>query len=350
MRSYLIIDDRSDDPERLRKILLDEGYGVTESPGWPGFLTGEAGSRITGNIFMRAAPDSGNKGIELEGFVEDITERRRIEEELRQASLVVENSPVVLFRWRAAEGWPVELVSRNVTQFGYTPEEFLSGALSFASIIHPHDLESVVDEVREHSASGCDNFQQEYRIVTRDGDVRWIYDRTVIERDRSGSITHYQGIVIDITDRKMAEKALRESTDRLQSIFRVAPIGIGVVRDRVLLEVNRRLTDMTGYSQEELVGKSARILYPSQEEFERVGRDKYRQIGERATGAVETRWVRKDGSIIDVFLASTPMDPSDLSKGVIFTALNITERKRAVRASGPPWRKRNSCSRRSITG
>ena len=258
-----------------------------------------------------------------------LAEQKRIAEELSQANLVVENSPVVLFRWRAAEGWPVELVSANVTRFGYTKEELLSGSVPFSSFVHPDDLERVGSEVQAYAASGTDQFRQEYRIVARDGTIRWIDDHTVIERDAEGSVTHYQGIVIDITDRKLAENALRESTDRLQSIFRVAPIGIGVVRDRALLEVNTRLCEMTGYSQEELLGESARILYPDREEFERVGRDKYFQIGEKGTGVVETCWRRKDDSIIDIYLASTPMDPSDLSKGVIFTALDITERRRA---------------------
>jgi PAS domain S-box-containing protein len=258
-----------------------------------------------------------------------LAEQKRISEELSQANLVVENSPVVLFRWRAAEGWPVELVSANVTRFGYTKEELLSGYVPFSSLVHPDDLERVGSEVQAYSASGIDQFRQEYRIVARDGTIRWIDDHTVIERDAEGSVTHYQGIVIDITDRKLAENALRESTDRLQSIFRVAPIGIGVVRDRALLEVNTRLCEMTGYSQEELVDRSSRMLYSDWDEFERVGQDKYRQIKEKGTGAVETRWRRKDGSIIDIYLASTPMDPSDLSKGVIFTALDITERRRA---------------------
>jgi PAS domain S-box-containing protein len=317
------------DPEErnslVASVLREGGWQVRQNS-----YRRKDGRIITGNIYIQAAPNPESGGIELEGFVEDITERMGIEEELRQANLVVENSPVVLFRWRAAEGWPVEMVSGNVTQFGYTPEEFLSGALPFASIIHPDDLERVGGEVSGHSQQGADQFQQDYRILTRDGDVRWVYDRTVIERDLEGSITHYQGIVIDISERKLAEKALCESTERLQSIFRVAPIGIGVVRDRVLLEANRRLTEITGYTQEELVGRSARILYRNQEEFERVGRDKYLQIGELGSGAVETRWQRKDGAVIDVLLSSTPLDPPDLSKGVIFTALDITERKRAV--------------------
>jgi len=109
----------------------------------------------------------------------------------------------------------------------------------------------------------------------------------------------------------------------------VAPIGIGVVRDRLLLTVNSRICEMTGYTREELVGGNALMLYPDPEEFERVGRDKYRQIREKGTGTIETRWRKKDGSLIDILLASTPMHPSDLSKGVTFTALDITERKRA---------------------
>ena len=126
---------------------------------------------------------------------------------------------------------------------------------------------------------------------------------------------------------RAAEAALRESQDRLASIFRVAPTGIGVVRDRVFMEVNARITEMTGYTAEELVGQSARILYPSQEEYEYVGAEKYRQIQEHGTGTVETRWRHKDGTDRDVFLSSTPLDPQDLSKGVTFTAMDITERK-----------------------
>jgi PAS domain S-box-containing protein len=129
----------------------------------------------------------------------------------RRANLVVENSPVVLFRWTAAEGWPVEFVTRNVIQFGYTPEELLSGDVPFTTLIHPDDLERVVCEARDHSTRGDDQFPREYRIITKAGNVRWIDDRTVIERDASGHITHYQGIVVDITERKLAEEQVRAS-------------------------------------------------------------------------------------------------------------------------------------------
>lgn len=133
----------------------------------------------------------------------------------------------------------------------------------------------------------------------------------------------------ELAVRMKAEEELRDSRNRLRGIFGVVPAGVGMVRDRVIMEANPALCAMTGYAESELFGQSARMLYPSEEEFQYVGREKYRQIAERGTGAVETRWLRKDGTPIDVYLASTPLDAGNLSQGVIFTALNITERKRA---------------------
>jgi PAS domain S-box-containing protein len=136
-------------------------------------------------------------------------------------------------------------------------------------------------------------------------------------------------LIGEIVERKRAEEALRRSQARLVSIFLAAPAGIGVVVNRVLAEANDRLCEMTGFSREELIGRSARVLYPTQEDFEFVGREKYRQIAAQGTGTVETRWMRKDGALLHVLLSSTPIEPSELSAGVTFTAVDITERKRA---------------------
>jgi len=115
----------------------------------------------------------------------------------------------------------------------------------------------------------------------------------------------------------------------LASILKSAPTGIGVVEDRVIVEVNDYILDLTGYTREELIGQRARMLYPTEEDFEYVGREKYRQIAEKGTGSVETRWLRKDGDIRHVVLSSTPLDPDNLSAGVAFTVQDITERKQS---------------------
>jgi len=141
---------------------------------------------------------------------------------------------------------------------------------------------------------------------------------------------YLQAVVRDVSDRVKAERIIREREATLSSIFRAAPTGIGVVSNRVFMEVNDRLCEMVGYEQKELLGKSALVLYETQEEFERVGHEKYQQIDKCGTGTTETRWVRKDGVVLDILLSSTPADPQNLEAGVTFTALDITERKRAL--------------------
>lgn len=136
----------------------------------------------------------------------------------------------------------------------------------------------------------------------------------------------------DITLQKQGERLLRESEGRLRSIIHVAPIGIGLVINRTFLEINDKVCQMTGYTEEELIGRPVRILYPTQEEYDRVGDVKYRQMQRTGAGSIETTWLRKDGQTIDVLLSSTPLNHEHPEAGITFTALDITERKRGERA------------------
>ena len=124
-------------------------------------------------------------------------------------------------------------------------------------------------------------------------------------------------------------RTVYEREAKLKSIFRAAPIGIGMVVNRYIQEANDTLCHMTGYTRDELIGNNARMLYPSQEDYEFVGAEKYRQIREQEIGTVETRWRRKDGVICDILLSSVPLDSNDWNRGVTFSALDITERKAA---------------------
>ncbi|MCP4750030.1 MAG: response regulator [Proteobacteria bacterium] len=122
---------------------------------------------------------------------------------------------------------------------------------------------------------------------------------------------------------------LRENQATLDSIFRVAPTGIGLAVNHILKRTNQRLCEMVGYSDHELLEKSTGILYPNEEEIERAWQERYRQMKEYGTCTVETQWKRKNGDIIDVLLSSTPLDNQDFSQGTTFTALDITRSKQA---------------------
>jgi PAS domain S-box-containing protein len=128
---------------------------------------------------------------------------------------------------------------------------------------------------------------------------------------------------------RQAQQALIDSEITLATILKSTPAGIGLIKDRVFQWVNDRLIDMTGYSREELLGQSARMLYADEAEFHRVGNYKYALIRERGWGEIETRFQCKDGGLIDVHLSSRAINPADLSAGVVFTAIDITARKLA---------------------
>jgi PAS domain S-box-containing protein len=184
--------------------------------------------------------------------------------------------------------------------------------------------------VKEHFASLTKDHPTAivtHRILLADGRLRWQRwsDRAIF--DENGTVTEYQSVGRDVTEQKQAEEALRASEASLASIFRAAPVGIGIVSVRILLRVNDRICAMTGYSPDELIGKNSRILYPTDEDYEYVGTVKYALMREHGIGTVETRWRRKDGTIRDILLSSTPIDLSDIRSGVMFTALDITDRK-----------------------
>lgn len=198
--------------------------------------------------FIRAYPlkDETGRLLGMVEFTQDFTERKQMEEDLRQANLVVENSPVVLFRWRADDAWNVELVSENITQFGYAPETFLSGTISYSAIILPEDLERVKREVRDYCDTGAEQFCLEYRIHTRGGDVRWVNEHTNVERNAEGDVANFEGIVIDITQRKLAEEGLECQKRRLQELNSTLEKRVGeeVAKNRekdiLLIQQNRQ--------------------------------------------------------------------------------------------------------------
>lgn len=153
---------------------------------------------------------------------------------------------------------------------------------------------------------------------------------TVNRRDEIGQVSQAFNEMVE--NLSAAHQALRNSEATLQSLFRAAPIGMGLLQDRVFLYANEEVSRMTGYSWEELKGKSAKMLYATEDEFQQVGTMKYQEIREHGTGTLESRWRHKDGFLIDVWLSSSFIDPTEPEDGTVFTALDITARRRIEKA------------------
>ena len=163
----------------------------------------------------RAFIQRNGEAAHLQGLVLDITERKESEEALRKSfetqkllRTIINNSQAVAFLWENKENLPAKYVSENVTQFGYTVEYFTSGKIPYVSIIHRDDIDAVVETLKRNIAEKQDSFDIEYRIFTSDGKMLWVDMKTFIQRNTEGKATHFQGLVVDITERKEAQKML----------------------------------------------------------------------------------------------------------------------------------------------
>ncbi len=209
---------------------------------------------VKGRVIER---DADGKSLRTCGTHLDITEHKKAEEALKESFEIINKSPAVAFLWKNAESWPVEYVSENVRNlYGYSAEDFMLGRVSYSEIIHPEDLEEVTEEVTRNSndKERSDFVHKPYRIITKDGQVRWIDDRTNIRRDKNGQITHYQGIVHDITERKRAETALHESQNRLRRLSEATIEGIVITDQGKIIEANKQAARLLGCELEDLIG------------------------------------------------------------------------------------------------
>ncbi|WP_319589125.1 ATP-binding protein [uncultured Desulfobulbus sp.] len=136
----------------------------------------------------------------------------------------------------------------------------------------------------------------------------------------------------EITNRRIADESLATSEVKLNSILRVAPVGIGLTKRRVFTSVNPAMCDLTGYSSEELLGQRTRLLYLTDEEYLSNGNKLNAQIDQQGTGMTEATWFRKDGQRVDILLSAAPMVPNDSEGEFTVIATDITERKQAEEA------------------
>jgi PAS domain S-box-containing protein len=289
-------------------------------------------------------------------------ERRLRESEEKYRNLINSLQDVIV---STDENGIITYISPRIKDIaGYEENEMVGKA--FLSFVYPGDREKVI-HIFGLSRSGSPE-SGEYRGVTKSGGVIWL--RT------SGRPSYVDGrfkgvkvIISDITTRKQAEEEAMRANDELtaaneelqatveelealneqfeeqnrelmqakedlsrqeamlRNIVRVVPVGIGYIRDRVIVWVNSTYSAMLGYTENDVIGKGLRMYYASDDEYHAAVREMIDQIATRGWASFEVRARRKDGSAIDILINTVPFEKDNLDAGIVFASMDRTEQK-----------------------
>ena len=322
-----------DDREKIRKIFQETVRTGRGQRSEYRFLLSDGSIRYIesqGSVI----PDSEGKTAKVVVVSRDVTERKRAEEALRESEekyrSLVSNIPDV--SWTLDAKRRFVFISSNIESVsGFSPDEiYQQGARIYLSSLHPDDVHKVTEGFRELFAEGRP-FDVEVRVKRKDGEWIWVHHRALATYDKNG-IRYADGLLSDITARKRAEEALRQSETTLRSVLKAAPVGISIVKDRVFQSANDRWHEIVGYTEAEMLGQTARRLYESEEEYQRVGRELYQDLPKQGLISVETQQRRSDGALLDVILTAAPLNPHDPSAGNLVAIHDVTERRRMEEA------------------
>ncbi len=280
--------------------------------------------------------DEGNP-TKMAGTMQDITWRKRMEDKIREASekrkeleRIVNRSPAIAFVQRVPLGGPVEFVSENVSQLGYTPDDFYSGSASFdGNLVHPDDRKTVSSELSRQIKAGSDSFSQEFRVLNSSGDLRWLSSNVWICRDEDGAVTTVEGIALDITDRKKMEMALAESERRFREMADTLPQPIFEcdLQGNVTF-ANQTAFDLYGYDREDLEKGVSIFQVFAYEDRENMMKNFKRSMSEDRVFTYEYTGLKKEGTTFHLIVYSRPIIREGRPVGLRGTIVDITERKR----------------------
>jgi len=320
----------------------DMWHQLVHGCSWHGVLINK---RKDGNLFWEEsfiAPLRDISGRTTHYFAVkiDVSARHLAEEKLLEAQVHLQAShdlldhlsrhiPGVIYQYQiypdGTECVPYASEGANAL-FGLRPDQVQSDATALFRLVHADDLVRLRNSIAK-SAQDLTMWQQEYRVTTGKGEIRWVSGQANPMKLPDGSVL-WHGFIRDVSERKILEQTIHDHVRDLNTILDNSSVGISFVRDRRIVWANLRMGELFGYALEEMVGQNTRDFYPSQASFDALG-EQYRQA--MATGdryIVEQPMRHKDGRDVWMRVSGKVVDPDNPAVGSIWIFEDITEQRR----------------------
>ncbi|MEK6786467.1 MAG: PAS domain S-box protein [Nitrospirota bacterium] len=266
-------------------------------------------------------------------ILRDITERKRVEhshqESQRQLATLISNLPGFVYRSKNDRDWTMEYVSEGVSDLtGYPVEDYLvQRTISYGKNTHPGDRERIWQEVQT-AVGQHHSFEMTYRVLTKSGEVKWVWERGEGIYAQDGTLNYLEGFVTDITERKRAERLLRQSEERYRRLITISPYAILVHRGDHLIFANDQAIKLFGaVKAEQILEKSPMDLFHP--DYHVVIRERIHELleGRVQVPMLEEQIMTLDGRAIDVEV-STARFVDEEGPAILAMLQDISERKR----------------------
>jgi PAS domain S-box-containing protein len=314
---------------------LIEVCGEVASTGKPVRLEHES---LVAGRFLEVLVYSTRRG-EFASVFTDITERKRaqaaLSESQQRLDFALKGGNLAFWDWHVIDDTN-HIDERWTKMLGYEKDEIDPTLNGVKRIMHPDDYENTVEISKAHIEGKTLFYETEFRLKAKSGEWKWILTRgQAVEWDTDGRATRVVGTHQDVTARRMAEEAMRESEDRLRAIWENSPVGICMLDSNGVYQyVNKIYCDIYGYSFEELVGKPFYDLISPSERRDQ-DRDSYMQkFGHSKTSQIQEAevFVRKGGESVVIQYTNDYVMQNGQAKYEVTMNIDITPKKRTEEA------------------
>ncbi|MCX7861645.1 MAG: PAS domain S-box protein [Bacteroidales bacterium] len=263
-------------------------------------------------------------------LIKDITLIKQIEfnmkEEKRKYETLVDNLPGFVYRCANDKNWTMQYISQGCELVtGYKSNEFINNAvISFNDIIVPKYQEYLWNKWQKVLANK-ETFEDEYEIITKNGEIRWVWERGRGIYDSSGNLLFLEGFITDITDRKNILNALLESEEKFRNLANTTSAAIFIYQDNKFVFLNQATEKITGFTQEELFTMNFwDVVHPDHREMVKE-RGQRRLAGEPMPNTYEFKILRKDGEERWIKFSGAFISQYQGKPAAIATAFDITD-------------------------